>query len=205
MKGCIPNKEKRRFHTMGLHKPIAYLNKAIKNDLIIVDGLIGDLNFEEGGNPVKMDRIIVGFDPVLIDSYAASLMGYDPEEISYIKIAESIGVGSCLTSKTQICELNEDYNTQKIPYSREIERLSKYVEEKDACSACYGSLVHALARLREQGVLSKLREKVYIGQGYKGIKNKGIGVGICTKGFEKNVLGCPPTAKDIINVLKQNL
>ena len=172
MKGCIPNKEKRRFHTMGLHKPIAYLNKAIKNDLIIVDGLIGDLNFEEGGNPVQMDRIIVGFDPVLIDSYVASLMGYDPEEISYIKIAESIGVGSRLTSKTQICELNEDYNTLKIPHSREIERLSKYVEEKDACSACYGSLIHALARLSEQGVLSKLREKVAIGQGYKRVKER---------------------------------
>ena len=24
LKGCIPNSEKRRFHTMGLHKPIAY-------------------------------------------------------------------------------------------------------------------------------------------------------------------------------------
>ena len=204
MKGCIPNKEKRRFHAMGLHKPIAYLNKAVKSDLIIVDGLIGDLNYEEGGNPVKMDRIIVGFDPVLIDSYAASLMGYDPEEISYIKIAESIGVGSCLASKTQICEQNENHNTQKIPHSREIERLSKYVEEKDACSACYGSLIHALARLDEQEMLDKLREKVAIGQGYKRVKGKGIGVGNCTKGFEKYAPGCPPTAKDIINVLKQN-
>ena len=34
---------------MGLHKPIAYLNKAIKQHLIIVDGIMGDLNFEEGG------------------------------------------------------------------------------------------------------------------------------------------------------------
>ena len=43
---------------MGLHKPIACLNKAIKQDLIIVDGIMGDLNFEEGGNPVKMNRIL---------------------------------------------------------------------------------------------------------------------------------------------------
>ena len=74
LKGCIPNSEKRRFHTMGLHKPIAYLNKAIKTDLIIMDGLMGDLDFEEGGNPVQMDRILVGFDHVLIDSYVASLL-----------------------------------------------------------------------------------------------------------------------------------
>ncbi|MDD4760566.1 MAG: DUF362 domain-containing protein [Bacteroidaceae bacterium] len=201
LKGCIPNNEKRRFHTMGLHKPIAYLNKAVKSDLIIVDGLCGDLNFEEGGNPVQMDRIIVGFDSVLIDSYVANLMGYAPDEIPYIKIAESIGIGNCLSSKSQICELNENYNTDKIPQSREIERLSKYIEEKDACSACYGSLIHALSRLNEQGILNKFEEKIYIGQGYKQVNSKGIGVGTCTKGFIKNVPGCPPTAKDIIDVL----
>ena len=202
LKGCIPDQEKRRFHTLGLHKPIAYLNKAVKSDLIIVDGLMGDLNYEIGGNSVKMDRIIAGFDPVLIDSYAADLLGYDPEEIEYIKIAEKIGVGSCLASKEQICELNENHTTQKIPHTREVEKLAKYIEEKDACSACYGSLIHALDRLREQGMLDKLREKVAIGQGYKKVRGKGIGVGSCTKGFEKNVPGCPPTAREIIKVLK---
>ncbi|NLZ54968.1 MAG: DUF362 domain-containing protein [Thermoanaerobacteraceae bacterium] len=205
LKGCIPNNEKRRFHTMGLHKPIAYLNKAVKNHLIIVDGLMGDLDFEEGGNPVQMDRIIVGFDPVLIDSYVASLMGYDAEEIPYIKMAEDIGVGSCLALKEQIIELNEGLNTKKIPRSRQIERLARYVEEKDACSACYGSLIHALARLDEQGLLRKLNGKIHIGQGFKQIKGEGIGVGVCTRAFDKNVPGCPPTAKDIIELLKKNI
>ncbi|NMA07477.1 MAG: DUF362 domain-containing protein, partial [Ruminococcaceae bacterium] len=32
MKGCLSDREKRRFHTRGLHKPIAYLNKIIKQD-----------------------------------------------------------------------------------------------------------------------------------------------------------------------------
>lgn len=205
LKGCIPNSEKRRFHTMGLHKPIAYLNKVLRTDLIIVDGLIGDLNFEEGGNPVQMDRIILGFDPVLVDSYVANLMGYDENEIPYIKIAEGIGVGRCISSKEQVNELNENNNTKKIPYSREIEKLSKYVNEKDACSACYGSLIHALARLDEKGVLRKLKTKVFIGQGYKGEKGEGIGVGNCTRGFTQNVPGCPPTAKDILEVLEKNL
>lgn len=74
MKGCIPDSEKRRFHTLGLHKPIAHLNKMIKQNLIIVDGLMGDLSFEEGGNPVAMNRILASKDPVLTDSYVASLM-----------------------------------------------------------------------------------------------------------------------------------
>jgi len=49
-------------------------------------------------------------------------------------------------------------------------------------------------------LLDKLKEKVAIGQGYKKVKGKGIGVGNCTKGFERNVPGCPPTAKEIIKV-----
>lgn len=205
LKGCIPNSEKRRFHSMGLHKPIAYLNKAVKSHLIIVDGLMGDLDFEEGGNPVQMDRIIVGFDPVLIDSYVADLMGYDAEEITHIKIAKEIGVGNCLASSNQIYELNEDFNTRKIPRSRAVERLSKYVEERDACSACYGSLIHALARLDEQGLLRKLKGKICIGQGFKRVEGKGIGVGACTRYYEQNVPGCPPTAKDIIELLKKDI
>lgn len=51
LKGCIPDYEKRRFHAMGLHKPIAALAAVLKPKLTIVDGLCGDLNFEEGGTP----------------------------------------------------------------------------------------------------------------------------------------------------------
>ncbi|MBI3038154.1 DUF362 domain-containing protein, partial [bacterium] len=53
LKGCIPDSEKRRFHDFGLHEPIARLNSAIKSRLIVVDAIIGDLTFEEGGTPVQ--------------------------------------------------------------------------------------------------------------------------------------------------------
>ena len=36
---------------MGLHKPIAILNKIIKQHLIIADGICPDPYFEEGGRP----------------------------------------------------------------------------------------------------------------------------------------------------------
>ncbi len=48
MKGLIPNKEKRRFHLLGLHKPIAHLNMGIQQDFIVVDNICGDLDFEDG-------------------------------------------------------------------------------------------------------------------------------------------------------------
>jgi len=91
LKGCIPDSEKRRFHTLGLHKPIACLGAAVRADLTIVDAIVGDLTFEEGGTPVQMNRIIAGKDPVLIDAYAAQLIGYEKDDIAYISMAEKLG------------------------------------------------------------------------------------------------------------------
>ncbi len=204
MKGCIPDREKRRFHTMGLHKPIAYLNKVLRQDLIIVDGIIGDLNFEEGGNPIQMNRVILGKDPVLVDTYVAQLLGYETSDVPYIGMSEKIGVGSSNLIHDNIKELNQDTSPMTIPRSRLVQELSKNVEEDMACSACYGSLIHALDRLKDRGKLYTIDEKIHIGQGYKGKKIKAIGIGICTKDLEKSLAGCPPKAKDIVDFLLEN-
>ena len=58
LKGCLPDREKRRFHTEELMRPIAALAAAIRPKLIIVDSICGDLNFEEGGNPVHTNRTL---------------------------------------------------------------------------------------------------------------------------------------------------
>jgi uncharacterized protein (DUF362 family) len=204
MKGCIPDIEKRRFHTMGLHRPIAYLNKAIKQDLILVDGLMGDLKFEEGGHPVQMNRILAAKDPVLVDSYVASLIGFELAEVPYIQIAESIGVGSTNLESAVVYELNNDKNSPGIPNIHKFGGYSQYIEEREACSACYGSLVHAMERLREHGRLSKVKSKLYIGQYYQGKCLDGIGIGSCTKDFQHFIQGCPPKAKDIIDHFEKN-
>ncbi|HHU30590.1 MAG TPA: DUF362 domain-containing protein [Firmicutes bacterium] len=205
MKGCIPNPEKRRFHTMGLHKPIAYLNKLIKQNLIIVDGMNGDLNFEEGGNPVQMNRIIAGKDPVLIDAYAAYLLGFSIEEVPYIGMAEDIGVGTTNLANAEIIELNKDAGSRKLAPSRRVQQLSRHIVEDSACSACYGSLIYALERLDEKGLLGKLKEKLYIGQNFKNKQHDGLGIGACTSGFAKCVKGCPPKARDIVECLEGEL
>ncbi|MGI6777521.1 MAG: DUF362 domain-containing protein [Acetivibrionales bacterium] len=203
MKGCIPDIEKRRFHTMGLHKPIAYLNLAVKSDLIIVDGMMGDLDFEEGGNPVEMNRILMGRDAVLIDTYAAELMGFGIEEIPYIRMAEQIGVGCADLDRAHIIELNKDSRAKRINRTRKVERLSEYILERDACSACYGSLIHALERLYERGLLGSIKGKIHIGQAFKGKRGCGIGVGACAAQFDKSVPGCPPSAKKIVEHLER--
>lgn len=204
LKGCLPDSEKRRFHSLGLHKPIGYLSKALKTGITLVDAICGDLTFEEGGNPVRMDRLIAGRDPVLTDAYAASLLGFSQADIEYIGIAESVGAGSAGLAGAHIHEY--DVGLKKggqFRPSNKAERLAKHVVAQDACSACYGSLIHALQRLADKNKLSLLREKIYIGQAFRGQKLDGIGIGSCTGGCSDNIGGCPPAARDIVGFLER--
>lgn len=203
-KGLIPNSEKRRFHTMGLHKPIAHLNTVIHQDFILVDNICGDLDFEEGGNPVVMNRVLGFKDPVLCDSFAAECIGYDPLSIEYIRLAEQLGIGSTDVSHANLIPLNEEAlevgNMQRSPL---VARLAGYTDAKDACSACYGSLIYALNRLENEGLLhDKEKKSIAIGQGYRGKSGK-IGIGQCTNCFENHLSGCPPKAVDIVEFLKK--
>ncbi len=206
MKGCLTDSEKRRFHSLGLSKPIGYLGKALKAELIIVDSLNGDLTFEEGGNPVQMDRIIVGKDPVLVDTYAAELLGYSLSDIEYIGIAERMGVGSTDLSRAQITEYNVGQKkARQFRPSNKVKRLAEKVVAKEACSACYGSLIHALQRLDEKSQLTLLREPICIGQGFRGQVVEGLGIGQCTRQGQKHIGGCPPTGKAIVDFLERHL
>lgn len=203
MKGCIPDSEKRRFHTLGLHRPIAALNKVIKANLILVDGMMGDLNFEEGGHPVVMDRILAARDPVLVDCYGATLIGYDPAEIPYLRHAADLKVGSNDLASANIIELKNEHKPSGTLHAGKFQGYKQYIEEREACSACYGSLVHALERLKEHGSLGMIRSKLFIGQYFKDKQFDGIGIGSCTMGFSKCVRGCPPKAKDIVDYLER--
>jgi len=200
LKGCIPDDEKRRFHTLGIHKPVAVLNALIKTGYCVVDGICGDLSFEEGGNPVESNRIIAGHDPLTVDSFCAELIGYNPDDIEYLSFGKKIGVGEYYTHNTSIVEINTGNKpVVDVRGFFAADRYRKLIEEDAACSACYSSLVYALHRL---GGRVRPDGKIHIGQGFKGKTGKGTGIGICTQGFTNCVKGCPPKATDIIDALR---
>lgn len=196
LKGCLPDREKSRFHALGLTRPIAALGSVLKPGLIIVDSICGDLDFEEGGNPVHTNRMFLGTDPVMIDAYGAGLMGLELSRVPYIKIAEEWGAGSTKFSADDIITLNDPENAGSYPRpSGRVASLTRNVHEDSACSACYAALVRALytdGRGKSQ--------EIYIGQGWRGkkIPDGALGIGRCCSGAKRNVKGCPPVAKDII-------
>lgn len=201
IKGLIPNTEKRRFHAMGLHRPIAHLNAGIHQDFIVTDNICGDLDFEDGGNPVVMNRILAGADPVLMDAYACQIMHYLISDVPYIEMAAKLGVGSMDLESAQIIYCEETAK-RVLPKSRKVVELQDAVEEVESCSACYGYLLPALDMLKNDGLFEKLDTKICIGQGYRK-KTGTLGVGSCTNRFQYHVNGCPPTEGQIYDFLKQ--
>lgn len=200
MKGLLPNSEKRRFHALGLHDPIAHLGLGIHQDFIMVDNICGDLDFEDGGNPVEMNRILAGIDPVLIDAYVCDMMHYQAEDVPYIVKAAALGVGCGDVSRAEIHVCGEDAG-KPIPKSRKVVELADAVEEVESCSACYGNLVPALDRLKQEGLLEKLNTRICIGQGYRNQKGL-LGIGHCTRSFTYHLKGCPPAEEEIYEFLK---
>ncbi len=206
MKGLLSDRSKRAFHSLGLSKPIAALNKAIKQDFILVDDINGDLDFEEGGTPVYSYRMFAGTDPLLMDCYCAKQIGFEPDDIGYIRYAKSMGVGDSDLTKLQITELNGAICLPSRTTGR-ARKLESCTNQESACSACFANLINALARMDENGTLDEALGKipggrVCIGQGFRGKDLDAFGVGTCTGRFTMNVPGCPPSATRIREVLE---
>ncbi|MFA6507113.1 MAG: DUF362 domain-containing protein [Treponemataceae bacterium] len=212
LKGCMSDDEKSRFHSLGLHEPIARLNRVLKPGFILADGICGDLDFEEGGNPVQMNRLVAAIDPVLMDTFACALMGHDITDVPYIGLAEEYGVGSTDLAAAKITEIGDSKSAPAIPpRSGRVKTLASRVNEKSACSACYASLIHGLARLDERGLLKRLdtalgakhEKRIAIGRDFKGQSYDGVGCGLCASDATTSIKGCPPNGTAVAEFLEK--
>ena len=84
------------FHMRGLHQCIADLSTIVKPDLIILDAYrILMTNGPGGPGEIKeAGELVVGTDPVAVDTYGSHLLDKDPERIDYITAASSHGIGN---------------------------------------------------------------------------------------------------------------
>ena len=210
LKGCIPDTEKRRYHKLGVHRPVAVLNSLIKPAFTLVDGLNGDPGWEEGGSPRKMDLLLAGRDPVSIDSYACGVLGFRPQDVEYIRMAEALGAGSIAGPDDPVYL---DYDAACITAAEETEtrqlreRIDNIVDQRSACSACFGNLASALRQLSQTdpALLEKPGSKsICIGQDFRGseLPADKTGIGVCTSG-PQTLKGCPPSRQAITEFLKK--
>lgn len=203
LKGTMPRSMKTRFHGVDLDMAIAQLNSVLKPDLILVDGLQGDLSFELGHDPVPMERILLGTNPVEIDSVVADTLGYKPRDIRHIGCSADAGLGSCDLEEIRLKTLNHPSKQIKITAPPPVsERFSCEINADGACCTCMGNLIFAMERLNDRGLLSK-RLAFFIGQNSR-IQDRQnqitVAVGSCASKENQaylNIDECPPSASYI--------
>ena len=112
MYGAVYQQEKAMLHA-GLDKNIVDITKVIPPRLCLVDGIYA---VRQGGfkygvwvgyPPEKMDLMVAGYDPVATDFVCTKLLGRNPDQIDYIKLAAAQNLG--VNNPNQIEVLTENY------------------------------------------------------------------------------------------------
>ena len=102
-------------HWAGIDNSILDINAAARPDFAIVDGIIG----MEGNGPIQGDSkacgvLVLGDDPVAVDSTCARIMGLLPERIKHIARAATL-LGHMQPEK--INQIGESIESTKTPFA----------------------------------------------------------------------------------------
>jgi uncharacterized protein (DUF362 family) len=105
--GYLPRRERLVMHVgaKDIHKGIAELNVAAKPDVLIVDAvqtLVCAQEARHGGEPVDLDYMLAGTDPVALDCLGLEILreveprlaGAAPQDVPQLRYAIEYGVGS---------------------------------------------------------------------------------------------------------------
>jgi len=99
MMGAVTPKGSMHFN---LSRNIAELASIIKPRIAVIDGIIAGEVYETSGNPVEMNLIIAGRDPVAVDAVGAAVIGIPPEDVKHLSLAEKKGLGTCDLNQIEI-------------------------------------------------------------------------------------------------------
>jgi uncharacterized protein (DUF362 family) len=85
-----------------LSRNIVDLASVIRPSLAVIDGIIAGEGHETSGDPVEMNLVIAGADPVAVDSVGAAVMGIPPESVKHLRLAEEAGLGTSRLDRIQV-------------------------------------------------------------------------------------------------------
>lgn len=146
LKGFLPGDEKRKPHKFGLHQGIVDLNKIIKPDLIVVDGLVAmEGNGPSYGDPIELGVIVAGKNVVAVDTVCCKIMNIDPLSVEHIQLAYEQGmkpskieqVGDSVSRDFKIpIEESESFIERIINYINNVLGRKVVIISKERCTGC---------------------------------------------------------------------
>lgn len=117
MMGALASKGSMHMGT-SLSENIADLASILKPSISVIDGIIAGEGHETSENPVEMNLVIAGTDPVAVDAVGAAVMGISPTDVKHLLLAEKKGLGTCHLE--QIAVLGEPIEKVKRKFHRSI-------------------------------------------------------------------------------------
>lgn len=223
MNGLLAPHDKRHFHSLNLRQALVDYHMVLPQYLTIVDGLIG----MEGmgpveGMPVPMGIILAGGNPVAVDAVAARIMGFDPENIVYLRYATNAGLGPVSGQEIEICgSLVEEVQRDFAPaFPEQVNYPGITIHEEVSptnCIGCRAVMAIALNRIKASGDLPGFRGMHVL---INGTAEKEIGledeallfcIGMCTKGYYERykddsrihfIQGCAPAGLTVEDALR---
>ncbi len=215
--GICDQKERLHAHDFRLEEKIADLYEVGYPDFVAVDAVTIGQQCEMVAKPMPLGVIIMGTSGVAIDSVAARLIGFDPDEIDHLRIARSRGWEPVtdddieITSDVPVDELKETTKNLDRTFSdlQALDtpirfHLGNYPDGDDICyGGCVNMLKGALATYDayKPGSISQTRDTAIVVGEYEGdVDGHGhtiMLIGDCAKikgevrGKTKRIKGCP--------------
>lgn len=213
LKGLLADSSKKRIHRRALFHGIPEVAAFFNPSFTILDGIYA----QEGvgpvyGDPVEMDLVIAGRDMVALDTIAALIMGYRPEEVPVTMLAAGMGLGIADPGKIEIAGVpwqavqRRFKRCSESEILREIDRGSLCFGS-GTCSGCRNTVISVLVELKARDALAALSGRTIVtGTPAPGeLSAAPIFVGNCARrrrGRRKNsVPGCPPENSWIIDLI----
>lgn len=214
LKGLEVDRDKKHLHRVGIFAGVPDLLSLFKPALAVIDGIY----CQEGlgplyGIPVEMDLLLVGRDPVAVDSVAGEVMGFSLAENPIARLAAERGLG--VADVDWIDVLGEPIAAVRRRFMRSVEDARLVVEglrvlhAEGTCTGCRNTVLSALWDLKAQGIydlaqgLTILTGEAELPAGVD--PDKTVAVGICcpkhTRANLRFVTGCPPNNVDVVQAI----
>lgn len=81
---------KSKLHSPSTHRSVVDVCLYRKPDLSVVDASVALAGMHLSGTSKKLGMILAGFDPVAVDAEATRMMGHDPRQVEYLRLADGV-------------------------------------------------------------------------------------------------------------------
>ena len=208
MKGVLPGDEKKRTHRLGLDRAIVDLNRLMKPDFTVVDGIVGvEGTHTHPGDRVPLGAILSGADVIAVDAVVAAITGFDVGSILHVTLAAEEGLGVAGLGEIEVRgEKIADVARRFVPFQEAAQDRfgAATIIEEEACTGCMGEMVSTFIYLKEAGFEHRLADLTLIlgapGNVPPEYETPPVVIGKCARAYRNLgvfVPGCPPHGSQI--------